>query len=449
MDQNSNLDPDSTPDHFQKVDESGKIRRLTKNPVFIIAGVVILALIGLLIAASSRGETTKSGETSAKGNEVVAKDDGMGSGANKMLNELSKKDSNSTNVTMVDPLADPFATNSNAPLGQDPLIGQANNQAVISNGASVPPAPLGQSQALGQPPKMNFIQEAQQQRLEQRLKYSMKALDEPSKTGLSTIAEKQKLDGGMAPIAANSTANLMDKYAAQLGALTPQGTQATNATDKNRGFINEAISYDYLAAQKAPQQIPFEIKTGTVIPGVMITGINSDLPGKIKAQVSENVYDTATGRYMLIPQGTTLIGDYSSNVIYGQSRVLIAWNRLVFPDGHVLNIGNMNGIDKGGYAGFTDQVNNHYWRIFTAAGLMSAITGGIAASANNSSTLPGQQTTSDAMVAAAIQQFGAVGTKMVEKGLDIAPTLEIRPGYKFSIFITKDLKLQPLKLKLR
>lgn len=445
---NENLNPENTPDHFQKVDESGSIRRLTKNPIVIISGVLIIALIGLLIAAASRSDSgVKGNEPSDKSNEIVTKDDAMGSGASKMLNELSKKEGAPGTETLGDPLGDPFAAHdANAPLGQDPLNPA---QPSTSNGSSVPPAPLGQSQALGQPPKMNFIQEAQQQRLEQRLKYSMKALDEPSKTGLSTMAEKNKLEGSIQSGQNAPTPNLMDKYMSQLGALAPQTAQASNASDKNRGFINEAISYDYLAAQKAPQQRPFEIKTGTVVPGVMITGINSDLPGKVKAQVSENVYDTATGRYMLIPQGTTLIGDYSSNVIYGQERVLIAWNRLVFPDGHVLNIGNMNGIDKGGYAGFTDQVNNHYWRIFTAAGLMSAITGGIAASSNSNSTVPGQQTTSDAMVAAAIQQFGAVGTKMVEKGLDIAPTLEIRPGYKFSIFITKDLKLDPLKLKLR
>jgi len=110
----------------------------------------------------------------------------------------------------------------------------------------------------------------------------------------------------------------------------------------------------------------------------MVTGINSDLPGNIIAQVSQNVWDTATGRQLLIPQCSKLFGVYDSRVVYGQERVLVAWNRLVFPDGSAFTLGAMPGADMSGFAGYTDEVNNHYLRIFGSAVLMSLISGGMA-----------------------------------------------------------------------
>lgn len=122
----------------------------------------------------------------------------------------------------------------------------------------------------------------------------------------------------------------------------------------------------------------YEVKTGAVIPGIMVTGINSDLPGNIIAQVSQNVFDTATGNHLLLPQGAKLFGVYDSRVIYGQERVLVAWNRVVFPDGSAITLGAMPGSDQSGYAGYTDKVDNHYLRIFGSAILMSMISGGMA-----------------------------------------------------------------------
>ena len=112
-------------------------------------------------------------------------------------------------------------------------------------------------------------------------------------------------------------------------------------------------------------------RLGRSSPGVMLTGVNSDLPGALIAQVSQNVYDTAHGAHLLIPQGSKLYGVYDSRVVYGQSRVLVAWNRLIFPDGSAVTLGAMPGADMSGYSGFHDQVDNHYWRIFGSAVLMS------------------------------------------------------------------------------
>ncbi|SAL62563.1 TrbI/VirB10 family protein [Caballeronia humi] len=186
----------------------------------------------------------------------------------------------------------------------------------------------------------------------------------------------------------------------------------------------------------------FEIRAGGVIPGVMISGVNSDLPGQIMGQVAQDVYDTATGKYLLIPQGTRLVGTYNSNVAYGQSAVLIAWQRLVFPDGKALDISAMPGADGAGYAGFRDQINNHYVRIFASALLMSGVTAAASYATDRDSSNSGyysQPTVGSELSQALGQQLGNVTAQMISKNLNIAPTIEIRPGYRFNIIVVKDL----------
>lgn len=231
--------------------------------------------------------------------------------------------------------------------------------------------------------------------------------------------------------------NILEKYAKTL-------LGAGEIKDTNQDFLDNASkSYDYISSVKTAQISPYEIKTGTIIPGTLISGINSELPGQILGQVAENVYDTATGDHLLIPQGTKLIGVYNSDVAYGQSRVLIAWTRLVYPDGKTLNIGSMNGTDQQGYAGFEDQVNNHYFRIFGSAFLLSMLGGEIKID-NGKLTFATQGAKDQDNTETVLER---TASKMIEKNLGIAPTLEIRSGYKFNIFITKDMILEPLQLQ--
>lgn len=186
----------------------------------------------------------------------------------------------------------------------------------------------------------------------------------------------------------------------------------------------------------------YEVKTGAVIPGIMVTGINSDLPGNIIAQVSQNVFDSATGNHLLLPQGTKLFGVYDSRVIYGQERVLVAWNRVVFPDGSAITLGAMPGSDESGYAGYTDKVDNHYFRIFGSAILMSLITGGMSYSMDsldNSGSDSDKPTLQNEMGSALAAQLGQAALQLLQKNLNIKPTLEIRPGYQFNVIVTKDL----------
>ena len=187
---------------------------------------------------------------------------------------------------------------------------------------------------------------------------------------------------------------------------------------------------------------PFEILTGTVIPAVMVTGINSDLPGQMIAQVSQNVYDTARGEHLIIPQGTRLIGQYGNSVAYGQERVLVAWNRIVFPDGKSIDIGSMPGATGAGYSGLKDKVNHHYWRLFGSAFLMSMISAGVVYSQDryaDDDDEYGRVTASSAMAEQLANQIGQTAAQLIQRNLTIAPTLEIRPGFRFNVVVTKDM----------
>ncbi|HEY4292570.1 TrbI/VirB10 family protein [Luteibacter sp.] len=186
----------------------------------------------------------------------------------------------------------------------------------------------------------------------------------------------------------------------------------------------------------------YEVRAGAVIPATMISGINSELPGQIVAQVSQDVFDTPTGRHRLIPQGSKLVGRYNHNIVHGQSRVLVAWQRIVFPDGKALDIGAMEGADSAGYAGFGDRVDRHYLRLFGSAMLMSGIISGLTSSRVDPGNDPFGSSNAAQLSQNLAQQLGEVATKMIEKNMNIAPTIEIRPGYRFNVMAVKDLTFE-------
>ena len=189
----------------------------------------------------------------------------------------------------------------------------------------------------------------------------------------------------------------------------------------------------------------YELRAGGVIPGVMISGISSELPGQIIGQVSQDVYDTATGKYLLIPQGTKLVGMYSNDVSFGQNSVLVAWQRLVFPDGKALDIGSMSGADSAGAAGFSDQVDHHYLSVYGSALLMSGVVAGMTYSQyiNQSNQIGYNQPTAGSVLSQALgQQLGEVSSQLISKHLNVSPSIHIRPGYRFNVIVVKDLTFQ-------
>lgn len=219
----------------------------------------------------------------------------------------------------------------------------------------------------------------------------------------------------------------------------PQLVRASAGSDDIARFAGSSQGDRWrLDSRPEAPRTPYELRSGFVVPALLISGINSELPGTIMAQVSQDVYDTATGKWKLIPQGSRLHGTYASEVAYGQSRVLIAWQRIIFPDGKAMDIGAMPGADSAGYAGFQDQVNNHYLRVFGSAFLMSAVTAGIAKSQPESTPF-GSPSFSSALSQAVGQQLGQVTAQLIAKNLNVSPTLEIRPGYRFNVIVTKDM----------
>lgn len=189
----------------------------------------------------------------------------------------------------------------------------------------------------------------------------------------------------------------------------------------------------------------YEVKAGSVIPVTLITGINSDLPGYIIAQVRQNVYDTVTGQFLLIPQGTKIIGTYDSKIAYAQKRLLVAWTRMILPNGKSLDLEGMPGNDTEGYAGLKDKVKYHTGRLIVGGILTSLLGAGskmITYQSSGSNTNPSIE---DLAASGAAQNLSEAGTKIIEKELDVDPTIEIRPGVKFNVFVEKDLILETFK----
>lgn len=184
---------------------------------------------------------------------------------------------------------------------------------------------------------------------------------------------------------------------------------------------------------------PFELQAGSLIPGVMLTAINTDLPGQIIAQVRTNIYDSPTGKYLLIPQGSRLTGMYDSQITYGQERMLIIWNRIIFPNGQSINIQGMPGIDSQGNAGFKGDVNNHYMRLFGSAILMSVIGTGSQLVAPRPDDLLIPLTVKQALAQSLNSNLVDSSSSVTAKNLNIQPTLVVQSGYEFNISVTKDM----------
>jgi type IV secretion system protein VirB10 len=196
----------------------------------------------------------------------------------------------------------------------------------------------------------------------------------------------------------------------------------------------------YSSNLPVPQQFPYELKAGTIIPGLLVSGINSDLPGNVLGQVSENVWDTATGKFVLIPKGTRILGVYDSQVRFGQKRVLLVWNRLIFPNGTTLDIAGSAGTDQAGYSGLSGRVNEHWGTMLKTALLASMFVAG--AEIVYDSDSQGSNENKSPRDVAAESVAGSIldmSTKIMNRATDIQPTITIRPGKKMGIFVQQDI----------
>lgn len=205
-------------------------------------------------------------------------------------------------------------------------------------------------------------------------------------------------------------------------------TQGSDVATRNAGGLQLPVS-------------PYQVMAGTVIPAALVTGINSDLPGQVIANVTEAVYDTATGRYLLIPQGSRLMGRYDSQVSFGQRRVLLVWTRLILPDTSSIALDRLPGIDPAAYAGLEDGVDWHWDRILAGAALSTLLGVGAELAA------PENRTDGNRVVVAARQgvqdPVNQVGQEITKRNMSIQPTLTIRLGFPMRVMVSKDLVLRP------
>jgi len=215
------------------------------------------------------------------------------------------------------------------------------------------------------------------------------------------------------------------------------GRDEDNRQDDKNSFADQDRSTDFdLHHGVQMPRSPYTLFAGTIVPCIMMQGINSDLPGQIGCIVSQNVYDTVTGKYLLLPQGTKAIGTYDSRISYGQSRVLIVWTRLLRPDGSSIALEGMPGTDLSGYAGLTGLVNNHYLRLLGGVVLGSIIGAGAQVAAGANAQNP---SFSQLAVQGVGQNINQAGQQITRKNLEIQPTIEVKPGERLNIFATKDL----------
>ncbi|WP_203343763.1 TrbI/VirB10 family protein [Vibrio diabolicus] len=453
-DKNDQMSPEASPGDMSN--KTG-VRRVNNRPMMILGGVLGSFLLVMMLVAADRSEQQNApqedgpkelaGNTSMFANEITSShSEGFIPAAQPpaipeldMAAETEEPKEEATAVTVARPVnpdlppTPPSNPNLNSPeideeanrirmaklqLLQEAVSARTGVQGVAPRSAGSTPAPT-------RSPETRQEMLAEISRVRSQIASS--SSNDPNAAYQARLAQIKSMTGGGAggSSSANSAPMLMQT--------------SSNGGNGYGKFDSEGGDRWKLNSQMQAPRSPFELRAGFVIPATLISGINSDLPGQIMAQVSQNVSDTATGSHLLIPQGSRLIGSYSSDVAYGQERVLVAWQRIIFPDGKAMDIGSMPGADSAGYSGFHDQVNNHYLRIFGSAFLMSGITAGITLSQDNDSNSEDGTRASDALSEALGQQLGQVAVEMIRKNMNISPTLEIRPGYRFNVIVTKDM----------
>ncbi len=251
-----------------------------------------------------------------------------------------------------------------------------------------------------------------------------------SSPSIEPSAPAYSLASGVRPVSSNRVDRVGSDDRSPVST-TPQEAFVQNA--------RTAQSDDYLKSTRTAPVSQYEIKAGWEIPAVMEQGLNSDLPGEVKALVTSNVYDTATGRYVLIPQGARLVGGYNSQLGYGQDGVQVIWNRVIYPDGSSLDLSGMLGQDERGFSGFRDKVDHHYKRLVGFAVLTSLFAAASNIAQNQNRSVLTYPSPGEIAGSAVGQQVSDLGTQVTRKNLNVQPTIKIPVGYRFNVRVNRDV----------
>ena len=214
-----------------------------------------------------------------------------------------------------------------------------------------------------------------------------------------------------------------------------------NLQGRKLDFLNQDVDADiYNPHTLQDPASPYQVMAGTTIAASLVTGVNSDLPGRVIAQVTENVYDTVSGRYLMIPQGSRVIGTYDSVVAFGQERALVVWQRIIMPDGSSVVIENLPATDTAGYAGLEDEVNFHTWRLLKGIVLSTLLGVGTELTFGDE-----EDDLVEAIRESTQDSANQVGQRITERNLNIQPTITVRPGWPLRIIVNKDMVLRPYR----
>lgn len=254
-------------------------------------------------------------------------------------------------------------------------------------------------------------------------------------TDTSVRADPPRQDTG----AGNSVADAASGLTAPSEQRPSDPGSVQDTQDSKLAFVNAESDRRTVSPHRlATKASPYVVQAGSIIPAALITGIRSDLPGQITAQVTENVYDSPTGSFLLIPQGARLIGQYDSKVAFGQSRVLLVWNRLIMPEGTSIVLERQQGADAEGFSGLEDEVDHHWGQLFRAAALSTLL--GVGSSLGSSGN---ESDIAKAIRESAQNSTSNVGQQIVGRQLDVQPTLTVRPGFPVRVIVNRDLVLAP------
>lgn len=418
----------------EEVGGAPKIRRLNRLPI-IVAIVLVVTFFGVIIyGLSSRGLRFGAGDdlsTTPGSRPASSYGDQLTQGVpDGIIGEPAPMILQPVPIVPVEDTAEPLAPVVVTPTVTTPQTG-------------IEPEEVWRAR-IEREQEEQFLRELQRQRMAS-LQADGAAFDSPIAVNLRGLdGTTSDSNATMTPETAGTglPANALELYAAAMQAgLTGQGEEDPNEQAAKAAFFNQDLNdLGYLPNGVVAPVSPYEVKRGSVIPATLVTGINSDLPGRIVAQVSQGVYDSATGRHLLIPQGSKLFGRYDSEVTFGQSRVLVIWTDIVFPDGSTLQIGGMAGADSAGYGGFTDQVDNHFFETFGSAILVALIGAGTEMILPQDQAGMGGMSNGESSVRESFAEtFSDLSEQTVSRNMDVQPTLEIRPGYRFNVLVDQDM----------
>lgn len=392
------LDPELTPD-----DPRTGVMRINKLPLVLVTCLLALGTFGIIYAIYQRAQPPESGDPAAE----------SGSQARRSSGDIP--------VDMADELfPDQVET-----FTEIPETPRANPEPEVVVTAEPPPPPFVL------PPLVDPDTEARE---------AMRRQAMHSPTGIAVAVAPAPVGGGSIqdPLFTRDLDRLLAE-APVPGTGTPSADP--NLRARKQDYLDQQETYVYSPHQRLAPLSPTELRVGTVINAVMVSALNSDLPGIMIAQVTRPVRDTQSGRHVMIPAGSKLIGDYDSHVAYGQRRVLAVWRRIQFPDGSTLSLPAMPAADAAGQSGLGDKVETHFWRTFSAATLVSVI--GAGAQLSQPDDNGDDRNAQSELTAELGRSWSETSRTVIERQLEVQPTLRVRPGFRFLVYVNQDLILDP------